>query len=105
LDDSASRRLERRLEAALRRARASGATTLVSFTAPVDRAVDPTAVVCASRRAGEPWACLEQPDRDRAALAALGCAHLLEARGEGRFKDVAAQWRGGDASGGGAPGR
>lgn len=93
LDDAATSRLERRLELALRRARASGSTTLVSFTAPVDRAVDPTAVVCASRRTGEPWVCLEQPDRDRAALAALGCARALESRGPGRFEDIAAQWR------------
>ncbi|HWF35028.1 MAG TPA: isochorismate synthase, partial [Solirubrobacteraceae bacterium] len=93
LDASATARLERRLELGLRRARASGSTTLVSFTARVDRGVDPTAVVCASRRVGEPWVCLEQPDRDGAALAALGCAHKLEARGPGRFKDVAAQWR------------
>ncbi len=93
LDPAATARLGRRLDAALRRARASGSSTLASVTAPVDRAVDPTAVVCASRRAGEPWVCLEQPDRDRAALAALGCAQKLEARGPGRFKEVAAQWR------------
>jgi salicylate biosynthesis isochorismate synthase/menaquinone-specific isochorismate synthase len=93
LDASAWARLERRLEAVLRRARATGAPTLASLTAPVDRGVDPSAVVCASRRGGESWVCLEQPDRDRAALAALGCARKLEARGPGRFKDVAAHWR------------
>jgi salicylate biosynthesis isochorismate synthase/menaquinone-specific isochorismate synthase len=93
LDGADSARLARGLEAGLRRSRSSGAATLVSFTAAVDRGVDPTAVVCASRRAGEPWVCLEQPDRDGAALAALGCARMIEARGPGRFKDVAAQWR------------
>jgi salicylate biosynthesis isochorismate synthase/menaquinone-specific isochorismate synthase len=93
LDDASCARLERRLEAALRRARATGSTTLASITAAVDPGADPSALVCASRRAGEPWVCLEQPDREGAALAALGCAHKLEARGAGRFKEVAAQWR------------
>ena len=86
-------RLERRLEAALRRSRATGAAILASLSAPVARGGDPTAVICASRRAGEPWACLEQPDRDGAALAAVGCARTIEARGPGRFRAVAAGWR------------
>ena len=47
----------------------------------------------ASRRAGEPWFCIEQPDRERAAVAALGCAVALEARGPQRFDEVAARWR------------
>ena len=34
--------------------------------------MDPSAVVCASRRAGEAWFVFEQPDRGGAALAALG---------------------------------
>jgi salicylate biosynthesis isochorismate synthase/menaquinone-specific isochorismate synthase len=71
----------------------SGSATLASVTVPVAGGVDPTAVVVNSRRAAEPWVCLEQPDRDRAALAALGCARAIEARGPGRFRDVAAQWR------------
>ena len=54
---------------------------------------DPTAVVMASRRAGEPWFCSEQPDRQGSALAALGCVRLLEASGEDRFAQVAARWR------------
>jgi len=93
LDAAATVRLERRLEAALRRARASGSTTLASLTTDLAGGVDPTAVVCASRRAAEPWVCLEQPDRDGAALAALGCVRAIEARGPGRFKEVAAAWR------------
>ena len=47
----------------------------------------------ASRRAGEPWFCIEQPERDRAAVAALGCVVALEARGPQRFEEVAARWR------------
>ena len=55
--------------------------------------VDPSAVVLASRRAGEPWMCFEQPDRERSAVAALGAAVALEDRGHRRFERVAARWR------------
>ena len=41
----------------------------------------------------EPWFCFEQPDRDRAALGALGTATALEASGPDRFKVVAKRWR------------
>jgi salicylate biosynthesis isochorismate synthase/menaquinone-specific isochorismate synthase len=54
---------------------------------------DPSAVVFASRVAGEHWFCFEQPDRDGAALAALGTVARLEASGEDRFERVAAAWR------------
>jgi salicylate biosynthesis isochorismate synthase len=66
---------------------------LVTRTVPVDPAVDPAAVAFASRRAGEPWFCLEQPDRDGSALAALGCVRALEASGPDRFGQVARAWR------------
>jgi salicylate biosynthesis isochorismate synthase/menaquinone-specific isochorismate synthase len=49
--------------------------------------------VVASRRAGEPWFCLEQPDRQGSAIAALGAARTLEARGPNRFDDLARRWR------------
>lgn len=93
LDGSALARLERRFEVALRRARGVGAPVIASFVVSAPAGVDPSAVAMASRRASEPWVCLEQPDRDRAAVAAIGCARAIEARGPGRFKDVAAQWR------------
>jgi salicylate biosynthesis isochorismate synthase/menaquinone-specific isochorismate synthase len=60
---------------------------LVSVTAPVE-AVDPCAIVFASRLASDHWFCWEQPDRGFA-LAALGVAHEATSRGEGRFGDVA----------------
>ena len=60
---------------------------LAALTVPVGHDVDPSAVVFASRRAGEPWFCIEQPDRDRAAVAALGCVVALEAHGPQRFED------------------
>src|SRR5205807_1246033 len=54
--------------------------------------VDPTAVAVLSRRPGEPWFCLEQPDRDGYAVAAIGSVRTLEARGRGRFQHVARRW-------------
>ncbi len=67
--------------------------------------VDPSAVVCASRREGEPWFAFEQPDRGGAALAALGEAARLNGKGEDRFQSVADRWRGLAASAvGGSPG-
>src|SRR3984885_8016177 len=92
LDSETARRLERRLDTALRRARASGAPVLASVTGRADAAVDPTAAVVASRRSGETWFCLEQPDREGSALAAVGSARVLEARGGERFGDVGRAW-------------
>ncbi len=92
LDRDSARRLEARLDAALRRARATGTPALASVTAAVDPSVDPTAMAVASRRPGEPWFCLEQPDRDACALAAIGCVRALEARGVGRFGQVGRRW-------------
>ncbi|MBW3652538.1 MAG: isochorismate synthase [Actinobacteria bacterium] len=66
---------------------------LASVTVAVGHDVDPSAVVLASRRPGDPWFCTEQPDRDRAAVAALGCVVAIEARGRDRFEQVAARWR------------
>ena len=92
LDSETARRLERRLDAALRRARATGAPVLASVTGRADAALDPTAAVVASRRSGETWFCLEQPDREGSALAAVGSARVLEAQGGERFGDVGRAW-------------
>ena len=86
-------RLERELSAALRRARASGLPVMVSRTTTLTGTHDPTAIAVASRRAGEHWFCLEQPERRGSALAALGSVRVLEARGEDRFAQVARRWR------------
>jgi salicylate biosynthesis isochorismate synthase/menaquinone-specific isochorismate synthase len=93
LDASTRERLDGRLQAALRRARTGGAPALASVTGASDRMHDPTAIVAASRRPGEPWFCFEQPDRDGASLAALGCAHALQASGERRFAELSRAWR------------
>jgi salicylate biosynthesis isochorismate synthase len=45
-----------------------------------------------SRRPSEPWFCLEQPDREGSAIAAIGCVRALEAQGAGRFAHVAKRW-------------
>jgi salicylate biosynthesis isochorismate synthase/menaquinone-specific isochorismate synthase len=94
-------RLRRAAQQAVRRARARGGEALAAIALPLGDAVDPVAVAVASRRDGEPWFCFEQPERGRAALAALGCVRALEGRGAGRFGDVAGAWRAlaADASG------
>jgi salicylate biosynthesis isochorismate synthase/menaquinone-specific isochorismate synthase len=93
LDAAARERLRTRIESGLRRARASGAAQLVSVTAPAGGAIDPTAIAVLSRRPGEHWFCLEQPDRDGLALAALGSVRLIEAGGDDRFEAAARRWR------------
>jgi salicylate biosynthesis isochorismate synthase/menaquinone-specific isochorismate synthase len=77
----------------VRRARKAGSPVLLGFTTRVAADVDPSAVVFASRGAGEDWFCFEQPDRDGAALATLGMVTRLTAAGADRFGRVAADWR------------
>jgi isochorismate synthase len=86
-------RLSNRLETAVKRARRSGEETLATIGLELGAEVDPSAVVCASRREGEAWFVFEQPDRGRAALAALGEVAHLEASGKDRFAVVAERWR------------
>jgi menaquinone-specific isochorismate synthase len=93
LDPRAAGRREQRVPAALRRVRGGGDPVLVSVTAVLGGTADPSAVVAASRRPDEPWFCFEQPDRDGAAVAALGRVLALEAAGEDRFARVAERWR------------
>jgi isochorismate synthase len=112
LTESDSERLRARLELALQRARRSGRPTLATITCALPNDVDPAAVVCASRRDGEPWFVFEQPDRGGAALAGLGQVACLEDSGPDRFATVADRWRSlsaravadspGDSGGGGA---
>ncbi len=93
LSDPDRERLAARLELAVKRARRSGRQTLATLTLALAADVDPSAVVCASRRPGEPWFLFEQPERGRAALAALGEATCLTAAGSERFATVADRWR------------
>jgi salicylate biosynthesis isochorismate synthase len=87
-------RLASTLERGVRRARARGREVIVACTLGIDAAVDPSAVVCASRAPGDAWFCWEQPDRDGIALAALGCVRALRDAGPGRFDRTAGAWRG-----------
>jgi isochorismate synthase len=93
LQDADRERLVRRLARALAAARNTGRAHLASITVELDSAVDPSAVACASRRSGEPWFVLEQPDRGSRALAAIGEAVELEASGPSRFAQLAGSWR------------
>ena len=56
-------RLCARLRQARMRAR-DGGPALATLTIGVAAELDPTAVVCASRRPGEPWFSFEKPDAD-----------------------------------------
>jgi salicylate biosynthesis isochorismate synthase len=80
------------IERAVRGAR-HGGERLAAVSWRLDCAIDPSAVVFASRRPGEPWICFEQPDRNRAAIAGLGSAVTLEDHGPGRFSRVAQRWQ------------
>ena len=93
LTDPQQERLAARLGLAVRGARRSGSGTLATISVPLPADADPSAVVCASRRAGEEWFVFEQPDRGRAALAGLGQVIGLRAGGSERFKTVAERWR------------
>jgi salicylate biosynthesis isochorismate synthase len=90
---SASERLADCLKRAVARARRDGAATLAALSMPLPDSVDPSSVVSASRRPGEPWFVFEQPDRGRMALAGLGEASCIQAAGESRFEVLADRWR------------
>src|ERR1700760_3378604 len=93
LSPAEQERLAARLGVAVRRARRSGEQTLATISLALSAHVDPTAVVCASRRVEEPWFAFEQPDRGCAALAGVGEAVALQAAGTERFELVAERWR------------
>jgi salicylate biosynthesis isochorismate synthase/menaquinone-specific isochorismate synthase len=88
-DTIAFARLEGRISEALSAARRSGQATVAAVTVPIDPELDLSAAVLAARRPEDRFACLEQPDRDGFVLAGLGQAAVLEARGAGRFAQVA----------------
>ncbi|MGZ5412865.1 MAG: isochorismate synthase [Solirubrobacterales bacterium] len=72
---------------AIERAAARGAR-LASATVEAE-ALDPSAVVLASRLADDRWFCWEQPEADGFALGALGSARESVSRGPDRFAEVA----------------
>ena len=88
LDPAAEERLRNRVNRALAEVRRTGPGAVAAVTVPIP-ALDLSAAVLAARRADDRFACLEQPDRDGFVLAGLGQAAVLEARGAGRFAQVA----------------
>jgi menaquinone-specific isochorismate synthase len=93
LSEADRERLRARVELASQRARRTGEATLATLTIALPAHIDPTAVVCCSRRAQEPWFVFEQPDRGATALACLGQVAALTDRGPGRFANTADRWR------------
>ena len=85
--------LEDRVAQAIGRARRGRRRVLASVSAPVPAELDLSAAVLAARRPADRFFCLEQPERDGFALAALGQAALVEAEGAQRFARVAAACR------------
>ena len=86
-------RLRVRIDLALQRAQRTGRATLATLGMALPPDTDPAAVVCRSRREGEPWFMFEQPDRAGSALACLGEVACLTAAGRDRFASVADRWR------------
>ena len=86
-------RLHDRVVRALAQARRAGTGAVAAVTVPIPPDADLSAAVLAARRADDRYACLEQPDRDGFVLAGLGQAVTLEARGRGRFAEVAGRAR------------
>ena len=95
LDAAAEERLRTRVERAIASTRTGrgGHAAIAAITVPVPGALDVSAAVLAARRAGDRFACLEQPDREGFAVGALGQAVVLESSGEARFADVASRAR------------
>ena len=93
LELAAARLLSERVGAAVRAARRAGRPRLAAVSVPVPAALDLSAVVLCARRAGDRVFCLEQPDRERFALAGLGEAARVEASGPARFREAAARCR------------
>jgi isochorismate synthase len=101
LDTAAEERLRARARRAVDHARRgaelprAGGTgaALAAITVPIPADLDLSAAVLAARRPDDRFACLEQPDRDRFVLAGLGQAVVLEARGAGRFQELATRAR------------
>lgn len=93
LGPEARERLALRLDGAIRWARRGPGPAVAAVTVPLPAELDLSAAVLAARRPDDHYFCFEQPDRDGFVLAGLGQATLLEARGEGRFAQVAARAR------------
>jgi isochorismate synthase len=93
LSQAARERMAARAVRASEAARMEGARSIAAVTVGLPADLDLSAAVLAARRADDRFFCLEQPDRGGFALAALGSAALIEARGSGRFGEAAERAR------------
>ena len=67
---------------------------IAGVSAPTPGPIDPAAVAAASHRTGEAWFCMDQPERDHAAIAAVGNVLELIDEGPRRFQSLAERWGG-----------
>lgn len=81
------------MEGAAATARSERRRVLAAVTVPVDPGLDLSAAVLRARRADDRFFCLEQPERDGFALAALGQAAIVEARGARRLATLTREGR------------
>ena len=79
--------------AAVESARRHRAPALAAVTVAIPAGSTSRRPSCARKRPDDRFFCFEQPDRDGFVLAGLGCAVALEARGPGRFREVAVRAR------------
>jgi salicylate biosynthesis isochorismate synthase/menaquinone-specific isochorismate synthase len=93
LEPAAARLLSERLAACVRAARRARRPRLATVSVPIPSALDLSAAVLCARRADDRVFCLEQPERDGFALAALGEAARVEVSGPSRFGEAAARCR------------
>ena len=93
LRDDALELLAGRLDRALALARSDAGRAVAALTVPLSAELDLSAAVLAARRPGDRYFCFEQPEREGFALAGLGEAIALDARGSERFGDIAARAR------------
>ncbi|HEY1274326.1 MAG TPA: hypothetical protein VGF25_05430, partial [Thermoleophilaceae bacterium] len=93
LEPEARATLAERAARALRAARRGRGRAVAAVTVPIPAELDVSAAVLAARRADDRFFCFEQPDRDGFALAGLGAAAVVEARGADRFAEAARRAR------------
>ena len=93
LDAESEALLLERVQRAGRLARRESRPVLAGVTVAVPADLDLSAIVLSARRADDRFFCLDQPELERTALAALGQAAVVEAAGEGRFARAAADCR------------
>ena len=89
----ARERLRRRVGDAVALARKDPGPAVAAITVSLPAELDLSAAVLAARRPDDRFFCFEQPDRDGFAVAGLGQAAVLEARGEDRFARTASRAR------------